>query len=76
MMVTSSGEVGCVPSLLSSSELSKAANADCFDDVLGFGVFLRIYRFGFFKSLMKSDLDLLKIPYELEDKEEKRLDRP
>ena len=32
------------------SELSKAANADCFDDITGFLVFPRISRFGLFKA--------------------------
>ena len=30
-------------------ELSKAANANCFDDITGFLVFPKIFRFGLFK---------------------------
>ena len=48
--MTSSDEAARGPSLMSCSELSKAANADCFDDVLGFRVFLRIFRFEFLKA--------------------------
>ena len=48
--MTSSSEVARVPSLMSCSELSKVANTDCFDDVSGFRVFLRIFRFEFLKA--------------------------
>ena len=40
MTVTFFGEATHVPSLMSCSELSNAANADCFDDALRFGYFL------------------------------------
>ena len=47
--MTSSDEAIRVPNLMSCSKLSKTANANCFDDVSGFEVFLKISRFGFLK---------------------------
>ena len=44
-VMTSSGVDAWFPKFGSCSELSKAANADCFDDITGFLVFPRISRF-------------------------------
>ena len=48
--VTSSSIVACVLRLRSCFELSKVASVDYFDDVSGFGVFLRVFRFGPLKA--------------------------
>ena len=47
---TSSFVAARVPSFGSYFELSKVANANCFDDVSRFGVFSRISRFGPLKA--------------------------
>ena len=49
-MATSFVVAARFPSFGSCSELSKMANADCFDDVSGFGVFSKISRFGPLKA--------------------------